>query len=123
METRNDALKRLLLTTSVLIALASPAFAGMLEPWRQPGTPWNAVVEDYSLRGFEEHVVGDLHVWIADSGNMLLWNSKDERGFGYNCLPRYDSGAARCSEYNLATGAFVRRIIRPVPDILKGDVP
>jgi hypothetical protein len=100
-----------------LIAGCVMAHAQSPSPWREPGTQWSAVVEDYEMKGYRDFVVDNWHVWQAlKSGNTLIW-SNDDRAFGYSCRPRWDSGTARCKEYNLATGNFVRVVIRPVPII------
>jgi hypothetical protein len=86
---------------ALLVALPITAHA-------KPRTAWQAVLDDYIASGFVERNVMGLHIWSSKTGtgNGVLWTDQDNEG--YNCGPRGNDGFARCEEYNLATGRFVR---------------
>ena len=56
---------KLLAIAAAAVSISPSVQAQSPSPWREPGTQWNAVVEDYEIKGYRDFLVDDWHVWQA----------------------------------------------------------
>ena len=108
-------MKKFLLATAVAALMSTSAMADFVGARSSATetpyaiTPWDSVVRDYELKGFDESKFHNRHgnvwnVWTSDaSRNTLIWSKT--RGEGFNCkADARPNHWGSCTRYDLRSG-------------------
>jgi len=108
-------MKKFLLATAVATLMSTSAMADFVgahsyaSETPYTSSPWDRVVRDYELKGFDESKFHNRHgnvwnVWTSDaSRNTLIWSKS--RGEGFNCkADARPNHWGSCTRYDLRSG-------------------